>query len=218
MDNQPQTSEIVKPIGINGIFPTPVKISELPRDFTFEELDYISSLLLTSNRGNKISEENFVLNNPNLQSLKNFCLQELTSFCREILRLPGNLRPYITQSWVNSTQSGEFHHMHLHNNSYVSGVLYISVLDHVDKIHFHKDNRQYIKFEPLDYNLFNSLTWFFNVWTKALILFPSNLQHSVPQVVGDHSRISLSFNVFLEGELGSLKDKTYLHLPPPSNG
>ena len=218
MDNQTQTPEIVKPIGIQGLFPKPVKISELPRDFTPEELDSISALLLNSNKGNKISRDSFVLNNLSLQNLKSFCLQESTSFCRGILGLPDNVRPYITQSWVNLTQAGEFHHRHYHNNSFVSGVLYISALGHTDKIHFHKEEHDWLEFVPSDYNIFSSPTWFFPVWTKALILFPSSLPHSVYPVVGDHSRISLSFNVFLEGELGNHSDRTYLHLPPPLNG
>ena len=218
MDNQKQNPEFVKPIGDTAVFPTPVRISELPRNFTFEELDYISSLLLVSNEGNKISEEGFVLNNPSLQNLKSFCLQELTSFCREMVSLPENLRPYITQSWVNSTQAGEYHHSHTHPNSYISGVLYINALEHVDRIYFHREEPGYIKFQPSKYNIFNSPTWFFQVWTKALILFPSSLEHSVYTVGGDHSRISLSFNTFLEGELGDYSEKTYLHLSPPLKG
>jgi hypothetical protein len=218
MDENIQTPDIIKPTGVQGLFPKPVKIVELPRDFTLEELDFISTLVLKPNKGNKISDDSFVLNNLGLQNLKSFCLQEATSFCREILKLPDKLQPYITQSWVNLSQAGEFHHKHYHNNSYVSGVLYISALGHVDKIHFHREDHNWIDFEPSEFNVFSSPSWFFPVWTGALILFPSDLQHSVFPVEGNHSRISLSFNVFLEGELGSHSERTYLHLPPPVNG
>ena len=47
----------------------------------------------------------------------------------------------------------------------------------------------------------------------ALILFPSNLTHYVPPVEGESDRISLSFNVFPYGILGSEENLTHLRLP-----
>ena len=45
-----------------------------------------------------------------------------------------------------------------------------------------------------------------------LILFPSNLTHSVPTNVGEEERISLSFNTWTKGNLGDIKSLTYLPL------
>ena len=45
-----------------------------------------------------------------------------------------------------------------------------------------------------------------------LILFPSNLRHSVPINQGDEERISLSFNTFSIDELGSKDSLTHLDI------
>ena len=43
-----------------------------------------------------------------------------------------------------------------------------------------------------------------------LILFPSNLPHSVPINASDKERISLSFNTWTKGNIGSIEHLTYL--------
>jgi ectoine hydroxylase-related dioxygenase (phytanoyl-CoA dioxygenase family) len=45
-----------------------------------------------------------------------------------------------------------------------------------------------------------------------LILFPSNLTHSVPENKADLPRISLAFNTFAKNSLGSIDSLTYLPL------
>ena len=45
-----------------------------------------------------------------------------------------------------------------------------------------------------------------------LILFPSNLSHSVPINQSDEERISLSFNTWPKGNMGDIKSLTYLPL------
>jgi len=45
-----------------------------------------------------------------------------------------------------------------------------------------------------------------------LILFPSNIQHSVPVNQSDEERISLSFNTWIKGNMGKEKMLTYIPL------
>ena len=45
-----------------------------------------------------------------------------------------------------------------------------------------------------------------------LILFPSNLTHSVPVNNTEEERISLSFNSWPKGNMGDIKSLTYLPL------
>ena len=53
------------------------------------------------------------------------------------------------------------------------------------------------------FNLWNSSTWFFSVKTGDLIMFPSSTTHQVETKFGDNTRISLAFNTFYTGTLGS---------------
>ena len=62
------------------------------------------------------------------------------------------------------------------------------------------------------YNNFNSRRWRVPVSTGDLFLFPSNLPHEVDAVGGEENRISLSFNAFPFGVLGSKSDLTELRI------
>mgnify|MGYP003150075757 CR=1 FL=1 len=52
-------------------------------------------------------------------------------------------------------------------------------------------------------NAFNSAFWWFAVKTGQIMLFPSSLNHSVEAKQGNNTRVSLSFNVFIKGNIGS---------------
>jgi hypothetical protein len=81
-----------------------------------------------------------------------------------------------------------------------------------DKIFFYKDGWQQIKFPPEQWNPYNSESWWFEAYAGRLILFPSSLTHMVPEVKGDDTRISLSFNTFPVGVVGEEMDLTGLRL------
>ena len=48
--------------------------------------------------------------------------------------------------------------------------------------------------------------------TGDIFLFPSSLSHAVETKQGENTRISLSFNVFIKGTVGSNHDLTELIL------
>ena len=45
-----------------------------------------------------------------------------------------------------------------------------------------------------------------------IIIFPSNLKHSVNKIIEDKTRISLSFNSFVKGRIGNKEDLTEVKL------
>ena len=51
------------------------------------------------------------------------------------------------------------------------------------------------------YNQYNSSNWTIPVKEGKLLLFPSGLQHSVPNNLSLDTRISLAFNVLIKGDL-----------------
>jgi hypothetical protein len=81
-----------------------------------------------------------------------------------------------------------------------------------DRIYFYKDGWQQIKFPPDQWNAYNSESWWFEAYAGRLILFPSSLTHMVPEVKGEETRISLSFNTFPVGVVGEEMDLTGLKL------
>ncbi len=197
---------------VNNLFPTPVAKFELGRDLSGVEREHLFNLETRSNQGNTTSVDNNVLNKPELNSLTEFLDGALQEYFNTVYSPKTDAELRITQSWVNYTKPGQFHHKHAHPNSLVSGVFYIQAAKETDKLYFFKDGFQQIKIMPKDFNLYNSDSWWLEAATGTLYLFPSSLQHMVEQVTGDDTRISLSFNTFPKGNIGEEIKLTGLNL------
>lgn len=199
---------------INGLFPTPIYISKLDRDLTNKELLFIdkNKLDIYKNEGNTTSNDNYILNKKEFEKLKKELDLIIEDYFNKIICPSNNIKPYITQSWLNYTETNQYHHKHAHPNSLVSGVFYINCNEKHDKIKFFNDKYQTIKIEIKDYNIWNSESWWFPVKTGDIILFPSSLTHMVETKEGTNTRISLAFNVFIKGKVGVNKNLTELIL------
>jgi len=199
---------------INGIFPTPIYISKLNREITNKELSFIDKIKLDvyKNEGNTTSNDNYILNNKAFKDLKQDLDLRVKDYFDKIICPANNITPYITQSWLNYTETNQYHHKHAHPNSLVSGVFYINCDEKFDKIKFFNDKYQTIKPEVKNWNIWNSESWWFSVKTGDIILFPSSLTHMVETKEGTNTRISLAFNVFIKGTVGNNKQLTELIL------
>ena len=200
---------------INGLFPTPVYITKLTREFSENENQLIDDYKLKTykNAGNVTSMNDYILEIEQFSNLKKELTDIVKDYYDKIISSSDNIEPYITQSWLNYTKLNEYHHTHAHPNSLVSGVLYINADKDNDKIFFHKNNKhQTIKPTVKNFNPFNSDTWWFPVKTLDIILFPSSLTHDVEIKQGDNTRISLAFNTFIKGKLGDNQALTELKI------
>ena len=199
---------------IIGIFPTPIYTSKLNRQLSKEELSFIDKTKLNvySNDGNTTSKDNNILENIVFKNLKDDLYLRVKDYFDKIVSSSNNITPYITQSWLNYTETNQFHHKHSHPNSLVSGLFYINCHEEYDKINFFNDNYKSIVLDVENYNLYNSETCLLSVKTGDIILFPSSLHHSVETKQGNNTRISLAFNVFVKGNIGNVKNLTHLKL------
>ena len=200
---------------INSIFPTALYMSKLDRKLTPLELKFVDKNKkdFYKNDGNITSNNNYILNEKPFLNIKKELDLRVKDYFEKIISPTDTITPYITQSWLNYTETNQFHHKHEHPNSLVSGVFYINCHEELDKIKFFKkDIYQMIKPETKDWNLWNSETWWFSVKTGDIIMFPSSLTHMVETKEGNNTRISLAFNVFIKGTVGNNKNLTELHL------
>ena len=201
---------------IHGLFPVPVMIGELDREFTKEESSTIKEYCkhVRKNEGNITTNDSYVLENKNLSKLKDDLTNFVNGYLSQIINPINDVTPYITQSWINITTDGQYHHKHSHSNSYLSGVLYIEAEEENDAIKFFKPYNQYqpIKLTPKDSNIHNSTNWWFSVKKGLIVLFPSYLEHMVEMKQGNNKRISLAFNTFLQGNLGFEAELTELKI------
>ena len=190
---------------IFGIFPTPIYMSKLDRKLTSLELKFVEKNKKDTikNLGNIFSKNTSILNEKPFLNIKKELNLRIKDYFEKVLSTTDEITPYITQSWLNYTETNQYHHKHEHPNSLVSGVFYINCHEELDKIKFFKkDLYQTIKPGIKEWNLYNSESWFFHVKTGDIIMFPSSLTHMVENKEGTNTRISLAFNVFIKGNVG----------------
>jgi len=113
----------------------------------------------------------------------------------------------ITQSWGNLSYYNQWHHMHMHPNSLLSGVYY--PVDSVAPIEFGVENIwNFDRFTKglikLSYEDYDTMTIVHRYLPQKgdLLIFPSILNHMVPGNTGK-DRYSLSFNTWVDGMIGS---------------
>ena len=206
----------MKPV-INNIFPTPIYITKIDRGFTKQELQFVKEQKkhCTNNEGNINTKDNYILNRKEFKNIKKFLDKHCKEYLDTVICPKNNIELYITQSWLNYTEANQYHHKHEHPNSVVSGVFYFDSDIKNDKILFsHSKGYQQISPETdkEKFNLWNSGTWFFPVETGNLFMFPSSTTHQVETKQGNNTRISLAFNTFYKGSVGSNTELTELIL------
>ena len=199
---------------ISGIFPTPIYISKLDRKLTNKELFFIDKTKsdCNKNEGNITSNNNYILNEKPFYKIKKELDLKVQDYFDKVISPANNITPYITQSWLNYTETNQYHHKHQHPNSLISGVFYINCHEQHDKIKFFNDRYHAIKQKVKNWNIWNSESWWFSVKTGDVILFPSSLTHMVETKQGNNTRISLAFNTFIKGTVGDNKQLTELIL------
>jgi len=197
---------------IDSLFPVPVYRAKLNRELNKEELSFVEKTKVYKNEGNKTSLNSYVLEEAPFKTLKKEANLFIKDYFSKVLSTPKTVSPYITQSWLNYTDRNEHHHIHRHSNSYLSGVIYIYADKECDQITFESNKYEQIKLPTMEWNSFNSGSWFFPVESGDVIMFPSSLSHLVTKKKGYNTRISLSFNVFVKGFLGEEENATELKI------
>jgi uncharacterized protein (TIGR02466 family) len=194
---------------IENLFPVPIGF------FKYDgavDHDFLINQPQRANEGNSSSVDRYLLNHKKTFNLRQFIEKSLHEYLMATYCPKNDTRLKITQSWLNWTKPNQHHHKHSHPNSLISGCYYVNANKETDRIYFYRDGYQQIKFPPVNWNVYNSDSWWFPVNTGDLILFPSSLVHMVQPVEGDETRISLAFNTFPIGEIGDEDDLTALKL------
>jgi uncharacterized protein (TIGR02466 family) len=198
---------------VQSLFPTPIYFSKLQRKFNAEEEKLINQLSkkVSKNRSNFSSTNTYVLEIKKLKKIKKELILRIQDYFENVLCYI-NVKPFITQSWLNYTKKNEYHHSHNHPNSIVSGIIYINANKKKDSITFLNEKFKQISPQIKNFNIWNSSTWTFPIETGDIILFPSDLVHMVKTKKESNVRISLSFNIFIKGIVGTEKQLMELEL------
>ena len=199
---------------VHGLFPTPVLFAKFHRDWTKEEKEFFeeTAKTTTQNTGNTTSADRYVLDHDVMKEIREYYQFYLNYYMEKIYAPKYSVETYITQSWMNYTSAGQYHHKHAHPNSWLSGCIYISTEREKDRITFYKEGYNRIELPTENFNAYNSSSWWFSVGTGDIVIFPSYLTHMVEQTTSSDTRVSIAINTFLKGYVGDEHSLTGLHL------
>jgi len=186
------------------LWPTPVFQSKIKvKDEWLKMCDTTPYERMKTDNGD-ISIDRNILNST---SLKKDIEEHIDLYVRDWLKISDNIKFYFTSSWLVKHKPKDWSGMHYHANSLISGVYYLKVPENSGDIKFYKDGGKNAILETfrLDYSAYNFINTgvvAFNVKAGDLLLFPSNLSHSVTDNITNDTRYSLAFNCFIKGKLG----------------
>ena len=101
-----------KPTIFDKLFPTPVMFGHLEQGFTKTELEFINNLEMRENYNNSVSTDTYVLKSSELSEIRLFIEEKINFYFQEIYKPTKELNIYITQSWLNYTETNQYHHKH----------------------------------------------------------------------------------------------------------
>jgi len=205
---------------IHGIFPTPILTTILPQElgevvpwFYKQEMETDKE---SSEEYGERSKNSYILNEPECAQLGNYIL----NIAYEFGKTSGfDYNSYkFSQSWISYKYPGQYHTVHTHPNSLISGVLYFGEpVEETPAVKFHKPimgvNVSHISPKMLADKRESKYAWseFSVEFTPGLLLlFPSHLHHSVPLNKTDTTRCSLAFNIVPSIGLGNEESLTEL--------
>ena len=175
-----------------------------------KHLEFTSKIPTGGNHTFLTSIDKNVLDRPEYKHVHGIVMNEVNTYTREVLRINKNIEFYITNSWVNIYRPGDQCVPHNHNNSLISGVLYLKVTETSGDLIFYRDILSLIPFPPaLDLdtdstNIYNCKHFGHRPKTNDVCLFPSVVMHSAAINESDEERLCLPFNVFVRGNIGGL--------------
>ena len=196
---------------IMDLFPTPLYINNIDSPLINQQKNYLLNLPKILNTGNLRSKSGYIFEHPLFAELKKTINEHIKEYVN-IIYPNSNVDVYITQSWANYTEPNQWHHKHSHPNSFISGVFYVNAIKNEDMIKFYKDLPPTFQINHNQANNYNSGDVAVFVETGDLVLFLSNFQHNVPPTTSKETRISISFNTFIRGNLGDEDSSTALYL------
>ena len=190
--------------------------------------DYIINQIPYVERSHKvcyISEDDYLLDQEKLLPLKEEIMKQISDFLHGYLDIHSKHKFVMTTSWSNRYEQNHFIDQHYHSNSLFSGVLFLTDCKDTANIIFHKDknhNNIFTDTVRLDHNdqfdFTNKRSYLYHQSQMAvcpkkwdLIMFPSFLNHSVNVNTNpSQKRYTLSFNVWVKGEIGGGHSKLTL--------
>ena len=204
----------ISDIEVEALFAEPYFRANVGHAISPEQVEFIKSLKMNTNKTNLISDNLYIFEEPELASIKVAVQEALDIYAAKVMGISQRL--YVTQSWSLINQPGAGMHGHSHSNSVVSGSLYFTDMPEPPARMIFDRHRTYqqleIRPEEEHRNLYNTRANVVVPKKNEIILFSSSLQHMVEPNESQEDRFSIAFNCFIKGTLGNFRDVSALVL------
>ena len=196
----------MKELKLFCLFPTTVGHFSEAIKLTEAEKNYIQkqqTRLNLGGGGNEHTVDTYVLDKEELKNIKKSLMECVKVYAEQAIKFDDKKAElYITQSWLNFNKKNTHHHPHYHPNSILSGVVYLSEnSEHTKLQRFISNRKNVIVLPKKELGIINSESFLIETSYGSCVIFPSTLMHSVLPNTTDEVRITLSFNVFVKGEM-----------------
>jgi uncharacterized protein (TIGR02466 family) len=112
---------------------------------------------------------------------------------------------YITNMWANIANPNRRHHMHIHPNCLLSGLVYIRTPKNCGSTMFASPRQLSKNLEPtyIGKNELNSDVFIMPPEKGRMLIWPSHVPHAVEQGAADEAeeRIVVAFNIMIRGRI-----------------
>ena len=150
-----------------------------------------------------LSESVKILENKKLKKEKEIFLKAI----KEYLKLLGYTQNFkILNSWSTKIKPDYQSQLHVHTNTWISGVYYTQ---NDSSIRFIKNwaNSSFFNLEfNNSTNIYSATKWDLKVKKNTLLIFPSELQHKIQKNILKGNRYSIAFNVLPLGSFNKGQD------------
>jgi uncharacterized protein (TIGR02466 family) len=185
------------------IYTTKIDINKIQKTF-LKNLP----LNLVEEKNGLMSNDKYVLHKKELSNIKKDIDKAVYVYKNDILKIDDNIEFFIVNSWLMRHDKNHYAHEHSHANSVISGVYYVDVPEMSGNLIFHKASNNIsnamspvIALKYKQYTTYTSEEYSVKTKNNLLVLFPSNLRHSVPISFSNKPRYCIAFNTFIKGDL-----------------
>ena len=178
---------------------TDKEIDNLIMDQDFESMQIENGL---------VSSEKYLLTKKKNAWLRKKLFHCVDQYMHKALDISHNVSYYFQNSWMMKHRPGDWGQNHIHENSLISGVLYLRVPPNSGDLILHRNRiisnqmNPYINLPSRRPNIYNADSYKCGVGNKALVLFPANMNHSIERNDSTEDRYCIAFNLFFRGIIG----------------
>ena len=159
----------VFPLFSTPIYKTKLFFNEKEKNILMNYITKLKYFKYDSDNGYTTKEKNILTKRIFLNTKKQIN-QHINKFVFDILEL-NKVNLYVSSSWINLHQKGDYAQPHIHQNSLFSGVLYLNVPEKYSFFLFFLFNKTFCFFYCLLGSLFNFLFYFFYFFCNFFNVF-----------------------------------------------